>query len=224
MEKEFDILSIFKTFKDHLIAIIAITLLCAILGFCFATFVMPERYEASYKLLIINTNDSTYFQQAIINANEALGMIYTQLSKSDDILSAIKDDLSDKYNEKVNESFIRGSISISADSVGFLTYTITTSNAELSEDIAKSASVIVPEVLERSGYGTKIEIINNPGRAVQRSSTALYTALGAAGGLFVTWLFFFIRLFFNTAIVSKSDIDAYFTAPVLGEIPSWDGE
>lgn len=224
MEKEFDILAIFKTIKDHLIAIIAIALLFAIVGFGICTFMLEEKYESSYKILIINTSDSTYYQQAIMNATAQLGQIYVQLSKSDNIIANIKADLSDKYNENVTEGLIRSSIGISADEVGFLTYTISTNNAELSQDIAKSASRIIPEVLERSGYGTKIELINNPSKAVQRSNTTLYTAVAFVAGLFLAWLFFFVRTFFDTAIVAKHDLTAVFEHPVLGEIPSWDNE
>lgn len=222
MEKEFDIMSIFKVLKDHLIAIIAIALLLAIAVFCICEFVIDEKYESSFKLLIVNTTDSTYYQQAIMNATETLGQIYKQLAKSDDIITTIKDDLSIKYTDAVNESFIKSALSISSDSVGFMTYTITTNNAELSQDIAKSASRIVPEYLERSGYGTKTEIVNHPGNAVKRSNTTMFTALAFIAGAFFTWLVFFIRLFFNTVIVTTKDIAESFSHPVLGEIPNWE--
>ena len=222
MEKEFDIMSIFKVFKDHLITIIAIALLLAIATFCICEFVMDEKYESNFKLLIINTTDSNYYQQAIMNATETLGQIYKQLAKSDDIISTIKDDLSLKYTDAVNESFIKSALSVSSDSVGFMTYTVSTSNAELSEDIAKSASKIVPEYLERSGYGTKTEIVNHPSDAVKRSNTTLFTALAFIAGAFFTWLVFFIRLFFNTVIVTTKDISDSFSHPVLGEIPNWE--
>ena len=222
MEKEFDVVSIFKIFRDHWIAILAIALILAMAVFLVCTFFVEEKYESTYKILIINSNDATYFQQAIMNANAQLGIIYAQLSKSDDIISSIKDDLSDKYTEAVSESFIRRSISISSDDVGFLTYVVTTTNAELSEDIAKSASKIIPEVLERSGYGTKIEVINKPGAAVEKSSTVLFSAVAFVAGVFLSWLMFFIRLFFNTSIVTKNDLATYFNLPVLGEIPSWE--
>lgn len=224
MEKEFDVLIIFKIFKDHWIAILAIALILAMAVFSMCTLFVEEKYESNYKILIINTNDSTYFQQAIMNANEQLGMIYAQLSKSDDIISSIKDDLSNKYTEAVSESFIRNSISISSDTVGFLSYVVSTNDAELSEDIAKSASKIIPEVLERSGYGTKIEVINKPSKAVEKSNTMLFSIVAFIAGAFLSWLMFFIRLFFNTSIVTKDDLANYFTQPVLGEIPSWERE
>ena len=223
MEKEFDVSAIFKVVKEHWLAILAIALLFAIIVFAADSFLSEERYQTSFKLLIINSNDANFAQQAILSANELLGDIYAELSQSDAIISHIKDDISEVWPE-VPESVIKNSLKAASNNSGFISYTVTTNNDELSKDIAVSASRIIPEYLEKSGYGAKVEIINNPGEARQISNTTLYTAVAFVAGVLFAWIFFFIRLFFNTSIETKKDIMSYFSQPVLGEIPVWEKE
>ena len=223
MEKEFDVSAIFKVVKEHWLAILAIALLFAIVVFAADSFLSEERYQTSFKLLIINSNDANFAQQAILSANELLGDIYAELSQSDAIISHIKDDMSEVWPQ-VTESVIKSSLKASANNSGFISYTVTTNNDELSKDIAISASRIIPEYLEKSGYGAKVEIINNPGEARQITNTTLYTAVAFVAGALFAWILFFVRIFFNTSIETKKDIMSYFSQPVLGEIPVWGKE
>ena len=223
MEKEIDFSIIVKVIKDYWIAILAIALLFAIIAFTATTFLKELKYETGFKLLIINSNNSDFAQQAILGANKLLGEIYAELSQSDNIIEYIKNDISEMW-PSVTEGDIKSALSAKPNSSGFITYTIVTNNEELSMDIATSASRIIPEYLEKSGYGAKVEVINRSVRASVLSDVKMFTFLAFAAGGLGSFLFFFFRLFFNTSIKSKKDIEQFFKYPVLGEIPVWGKE
>lgn len=223
MEKEIDFSIIVKVIKDYWIAILAIALLFAIIAFTATTFLEELKYETGFKLLIINSNNSDFAQQAILGANKLLGEIYAELSQSDDIIEYIKNDISEMW-PSVTEGDVKSALSAKPNSSGFITYTIVTNNEELSMDIATSASRIIPEYLEKSGYGAKVEVINRSVRASVLSDVKMFTLLAFAIGGFGSFLFFFFKMFFNTSIKTKKDIEQFFKYPVLGEIPVWGKE
>ena len=220
MEKEIELGIIVKVIKDYWVAIVIIALIFAILAFFATTFLEELKYQTGFKLLIINSNNADFAQQAILGANQLLGEIYAELSQSDDIIEYIKNDISEVW-PTVTEADIKSALSAKPNSSGFITYSITTTNEELSIDIATSASRIIPEYLEKSGYGAKVEVINRSGGASVLSDVKMFTLLAFAAGGLGSFLFFFFRMFFNTAIKTKKDIEQFFKYPILGEIPMW---
>ena len=220
MEKEIELGIIVKAIKDYWVAIVVIALLFAIIAFVATTMLEELEYQTGFKLLIINSNNADFAQQAIVGANQLLGEIYAELSQSDDIIEYIKNDIFEMW-PTVTEADIKNSLSAKPNSSGFITYTIVTNNEELSMDIATSASRIIPEYLEKSGYGAKVEVINRSFKALILSDVTTFTILAFAVGAVGSFLFFFFRMFFNTAIKTKKDIEQFFKYPVLGEIPMW---
>lgn len=220
MEKEIELGVIVKVIKDYWIAIIAIALLFAIIAFCATKTLEELEYQTGFKLLIINSNNSDFAQQAILSANKLLGEIYAELSQSDDVIEYIMNDISEMW-PTVTVADIKSSLSAKPNSSGFITYSIKTTNEELSKDIATSASRIIPEYLEKSGYGAKVEVINRSVKATVLSDIKMFTLLAFAAGGLGSFLFFFFKMFFNTSIKTKKDMEQFFKYPVLGEIPVW---
>lgn len=223
MEKEIELGLIVKAIKDYWVVVLVIALIFAIIAFTATKMFEELDYQAGFKLLIINSNNADFAQQAIVGANQLLGEIYAELSQSDDIIEYIKNDISEMW-PTVTDTDIKNALSAKPNSSGFITYKIVTNNEELSMDIATSASRIIPEYLEKSGYGAKVEVINRSFDAVVLSDATTFTVLAFALGAVSSFLFFFFKLFFNTAIKTKKDIEQYFKYPVLGEIPVWGKE
>lgn len=225
METEFDLRLVLKIVRDYwwkiLIAAVALALIFA----SYATFFINKKYDSQFSLMIINRNNNDYTQSSVVEANSVLGEMHRTISKSDIVLEKICNYMMENFGyTTISKGTVKSSIDVKSDSAGVLTYTVSTTDPQLSYDIAVAAENIIPDVFSGDQfYQFPTKVLNSSAKANSPSSpnVLLYTVIGFVGGAFLAWLFFFIHSIIDTSIITKKDITSRFQYPVIGEIPRW---
>lgn len=226
METEIELKTVINPFREHWWKILISALVLALLLASYATFFISKKYQSKFSLIITNFNkDSDYVQSGAMGAIDTITSQYQTMSLADDLVDEMCKYMSDYLGyTNITSKAVKSSINVVSDSSrGLLTYTVTTTNPELSYDIAKAAEDTLNNYFNDQYYMAPTHIIDHATISSSPSSpnVPLYFVIGFVGGAFFAWLFYFIRSIIDTSVVNKKDIASQFKQPVIGEIPKW---
>lgn len=223
-EKEFevDLGKIFYMLKKRILYIILGTLITAVLAGCITEFFISPKYSTACTMYVYSNADRVSTDSSIasgeITASQQLVNTYIVVLESDSVLDGVIKEL----DLNITASQLRSMISCTQiNETEIFRVTVTSENAALAADIANAVADIAPEAIVNTIKAGGVSVIDYAKVPSSPSSPNFIRniAIGAAVGLAVTFILFFVYELFDTTITAEKDLEREFEIPVLGSIP-----
>lgn len=216
-ETEIDLGEIFYLLWTHIVQIVGLFIAGAVVVFLLTFFLVTPKYTATSRMYITSGTNSVV-DLSSLQVSSQLKSDYQELIKSNSILQDVIDNLS--LDEDVE--ILKGQISVTNPSdTRILNLSVTTTNAQLSADIAnelaKQAKTYLPRVM-KSDEPNVFEEAEVP---AHRSSPS-YQKNALIGGVLVALLYcavIIIKHIMNDTFVTPEDINKVFGVQPLATIP-----
>ena len=204
-------------------------ILCAVVGFAgvfaYTTAHHVDTYTAYSTLYVFNgsPNVTNYSYMSSSDINSAVRLIDTYLVviRSNKVMDAVLDRLSEKY-PNLTAQYVMNTLSMgSVSETGVLRVNCTTTDPQLSADICNDVVDIAPREIIRVVNAGSIEVIDyaevpkapNGSDVLKKSMTG-----GLAGGVLACGLLALLFLL-NQRVRDTKELAEIYTVPVLAEIP-----
>lgn len=216
-ETEIDLGEIFYLLWTHIVQIVGLFVAGAVVVFLLTFFLVTPKYTATSRMYITSGSNSVV-DLSSLQVSTQLKSDYQELIKSNSILQDVIDNLS--LDEDVDT--LKGQISVTNPSdTRILNLSVTTTNAQLSADIAnelaKQAKTYLPKVM-KSDEPNVFEEAQVP----DKKSSPSYQKNAVIGGLLVALLYcavIIIKHVTNDTFVTPEDINKVFGVQPLATIP-----
>ena len=224
---EINLLDIWNIFKENIILFIAICLICSAVGFSIAKFVLPSKYEATAKIIIVkdeNSGSNASVTYSDLQTSQKLASTYKQIFMSEAVSDAVinKLDLNNKYG--ITSKTYNNIVKVSAeDNTEVMSIKVETTDPELSATMANEiVDVFISKIYDI--YDVQNVSILNSAKVPQTKSgpsTSKYTLMGGLVGLLISAIIIMIKYFTDTKVKTEEEVKAIFDYPIIGSIPEF---
>ena len=212
---------IIDTLRNNWILITAVTLLFAILGFLYSQFLVAPKYQASVNL-IVQTNATDVATQNIsndyVNSAKNLAKTYARILNSSKVQNHVIKDLGlDMTSIELGELAKAEAVT----DAQIVTVTVTTEQAELSQQIAEAYLKLGPSDLNdlveagKCSAVSGVDVKSDPIKPGLKRTVVLLALVGFA----LSFAIALIRELRKNFIVTEEDVKEL-GLPVLGVIPN----
>lgn len=216
-ETEIDLGEIFYLLWTHIVQIVGLFIAGAVVVFLLTFFLVTPKYTATSRMYITSGSNSVV-DLSSLQVSTQLKADYQELIKSNSILQDVIDNLS--LDEDVDTLKSQVSVTNPSDT-RILNLSVTTTNAQLSADIAnelaKQAKTYLPKVM-KSDEPNVFEEAEVP----DKKSSPSYQKNAVIGGLLAALLYcavIIIKHVTNDTFVTPDDINKAFGVQPLATIP-----
>lgn len=223
MEEEFDILESIKNIWDRKIGISIITLIGLLIGFYYTFFLIKPLYSATSKVILANNveNENGEITQGEITLNSSLLTTYSEIAKSDTVISKVISNLG--LNLSVER--LRNDITVtSTEDSQIIEITVQNEDANSAKNVANELKeVFADRVFEIYGIENiksfeDAKVPTEPSNINHVKDIAIFFAMGLVLGILYAML---ANLLDNT-VKSSSDIEKAIGINVIAEIPVYE--
>lgn len=216
-QDEIDLVELFKLLLDNLLMIVGLGVLGFALAFGYTKFLVEPTYSSVSTVYIQPTVKDNQVVGTDITTNQKLTTTYTEIAKSNTVLSQVLPYFSNDLTKKQISS------ALSVKSIGdtqIISFTAVTTDADLSARLVnKVVEVFVQEVKEIMAIDN-LTIID---RAIVNDdkvgpNTTLNSAIGLILGLMIGVGIAFLKMMLNRTIQNRAEAEKLLGLPVLGEI------
>ena len=159
--------------------------------------------------------------------NYAMKMLptYVEIMNTNEFQTKVTNALNKKQNSNYSVSTIRNSITIElVEDTAIFNISITTTNAELSYNIAQQLESSVPQMMKQTNNSLVHASVQD--KAVKAASAGSLgypkkCAIGALIGVLVAAAYVILRTLFDVRIKSSDELSDKYSIPVLGSIPNF---
>ena len=227
---EIDLLQILQVVKKNIILFLAICILCCTAGFAVSKFILPKKFTATAKIIIVKEGSDSLSSNSSVTYNDIqltqkLASTYKQILMSEAISDEVIDEL-DLYNlyEIDNEEYGKIVKVEAADSTEVMNISVETKDPQLSANIAnKIVSVFISKIYDIMEV-QNVSILNNAKVPTKKSapSVMVYTAVGGVVGVVICALIAVIQTLTDTKVKTEEEVKQIFTDyPIIGTIPNF---
>lgn len=224
--EELDLKELFGMFWKRKLQIILIILIFIVLGVIYTVAFTTPMYSSSTSLVLAssNSNQKTNTITATdITVNSKLVSTYSELVKSKNVLSQVKENL----NIDVNEDSLRNNVTVSSvKDTELIKITVTTKepnySAKIANEIAKVFTEKVKEFynIDNVQVVDQAEVSNVPSNINHKKDVIIFAFIGVA----VAVVYVLIANMLDTTIKTAEDIEKEFKLPVVASIPIYNPE
>lgn len=217
-EETIDLVEVFYLLLDNIWKIIICMVLCGLIALGYTKIFVKPTYLATSKIYVVSASNNSVINLSDLQVGSQLTSDYQELLVArpvlQDVIKALNLDMDYKELEKT--------ISISNTSgTRILAINVTTRNAQTSADIAnelaKQATVYLPEVMETESPNIVESAVAPTKKAAP--SYAKNTLIGVLIGAVLMCGYLIIKFVANDTIVTAEDVEKYFGTMPLGSIP-----
>ena len=222
MQQELSLHELFFAIKKRWKAIVAFTILGALVAFALSAYVLPKKYTSSLDMYVNNSNkvvESGNRNQNDLNAAQMLAKTYIVILKNPEVLRQVASNMGNITASDLNQAL---SLRV-ADETEVLRISAETENPQLSADICNALAAVAPEVLQRVVKAGSVEVIGaaTPATAPSSPNVKRNTLLGALLLLVLSTGVTVLAFVMDNTVKGEEDIKQRLGLPVLGEIPSF---
>lgn len=176
-------------------------------------------------------SDSSSSQQQISNTskmNYAMKMMatYIELFKTNEFNQKVADELNENLNTNYPASMIKNATSIeNIEDTALFKMTVTTTDADLSYQIAHQLEKTVPEVMKTTNNGLVNASVEDTALKATTSQSLGYVKkclIGFIAGLVFAAAYFILRDLIDVRIKTSEELTERYDIPVLGTIPEFE--
>lgn len=177
------------------------------------------------------SDSSSSAQQQVSNTskmNYAMKMMptYIELFKTNEFNQKVANALNKSLNTNYSASMIKGSVSIeSISDTAFFKMTVTTTDADLSYQIAHQLEESVPEAMKTTNNGLVSASVEDAALKATTAQSLGYTKkciIGFAAGIVIAAAFFILKDLIDVRIKTSEELVERYNIPVLGTVPEFE--
>lgn len=220
-EVTIDLLEVFYLLRQHIVWILLFAVIGGLLAGVVTYFGITPLYTATSQLYIVSaSNDVINLSDLQIGTN--LAADYKELILLRPVLQQVIDNL----DLDISTTSLRNMLNVSnTTGTRILRITATTTNPDLSRDIANEMASVARDWLPEAMNGKTPNIVETAIAPKSRSSPS-YTRNAMVGVLFgavIVCAFLVIRMLMNDTVVTAEDMEKYFGSMPLTTIPEEEG-
>lgn len=213
----------------------------AMIGFVLAWFYTANfttlTYSSSVEFLAYaqdsqqELSDSTTVAQTTSNTskmNYAIKMLstYIELFKTNEFNQGVADAINENYNTSYTAGTIKGATTITpVEGTAMFKIVVTTTNADLSYQIAHQLETSIPEKMKNTNNGIVCASVEDIALKATTSESLGYPkkcAIGFLAGAVLAIAYIILRDLLDIRIKSTDELSARYDVPVLGTIPKFE--
>ncbi len=218
-----------------------IVAICALVGFALAYFYTANfttlTYSSSVEFLAYaqdsqqELSDSTTVAQATSNTskmNYAIKMLntYIELFKTNEFNQSVADAINENYNTSYTAGTIKSATTITPiEGTAMFRIVVTTTNADLSYQIAHQLETSIPEKMKSTNNGIIYASVEDIALKATVSESLGYPkkcAIGVLAGAILAVAYIILRDLLDIRIKSSDELSARYDIPILGTIPEFE--
>lgn len=230
-EYTIDLGELLGIFMRRIKLIILLTLAFGLIAFLVSRFFITPKYTAQTSLYVNNTRKTVVdsVNSSDLAASYSLVLTYVEMIKSRKVLSEVSDIINDMYGDKLKVPLeyddLEKTISASSkNETEILAVYVTTSDPQLSMDIANTIAQVAPDKIKDFVEASSVKVIDQAILPDEPSSPNVMrnTAIGLFVGLVLGLGLVFCLEMFDTRVKSEDDLERAFEYPIIGVIPKID--
>ena len=159
--------------------------------------------------------------------NYAMKMLptYVEVMNTNEFMTKVTNALNKKQNSNYSVSTIKNSIAIDLiDETAIFKITVTTTNAELSYNIAQQLETSIPQMMKQTNNSLVHASVQDKAIKAASAGSLGYPkkcAIGAIIGIVIAGVYVVLRTLFDVRIKSSDELSDKYNIPVLGSIPNF---
>ena len=225
---EIDLFQILGIIKKNLILFLLICIVTAAGGYSFSKFLLPEKFSAEAKIIIVKDNNSSNSSVTYsdVQLSQKLTDTYTQIIMSEAISDLVINrlDLKNKYDIDT-EKYGKIVACKAVDQTEVMSIAVTTADPDLSAKIANEiVNVFISKIYDIMEI-QNVSVLNYAKVPTKKSEPSCFkwSAIGGCIGLLICGLICLIKLFTDTKLKTEEEVKAIFDSyPIIGSIPDFE--
>lgn len=220
---EIDLGKLFHFYLGKWKVILFAGVLAAVIALGITFFAITPTYRASVTIYVNNTADGKNVSAVTggdLTTAQKLVHTYVNIIKSDSVLDKVVE--AGKFN--VTAQGIREAMTASQiDDTEMFRVSISHADPKLAAELANTIADVAPRVISTFVEGSSTKIIDHA-KVPENPYTPNYKrniALGALVGVMLMGTFLTFKYLFDMRLQDEEDMERYFDAPVLGQIPTF---
>ena len=220
-EDTIDLVEIFYLLLDNIWKIIICTLIGGMIAFGYTKIFVKPTYLATSKIYVVSASNNSVINLSDLQVGSQLTSDYQELMLARPILQDVIKNLNLNMDYKTLEKTIEIT---NTSGTRILAINVTTTNAQTSADIAnelaKQATVYLPEIMETEAPNI-VESAVAPSRKANPSYSK-NTLIGMLVGMVLVCGVLIVKFIANDTVVTAEDVEKYFGTMPLGSIPEYE--
>ncbi len=207
----------------YIVVLIVVTVAFAVAGYSVSKFVLPEQFESTTKIYILNKSDSAnQVNYNDVQTSTSLTKDYAQLITSRYVLEMVIEDLGMDYTYEQFKDKI--SVSNPTDT-RIVSITVTDTDPATAQLIANTVREAAAEHITKVMDIDAVNIVEEANLPTQKSSPSVTLWTGGAGavGFLITALIIIIGYVLDDSIKTAEDVERYLGLSTLALIPLDEG-
>ena len=223
--EELDLKELFGIFWAKKVHIILLILIFIVIGFIYSYIFLVPEYQSITKILLAKSNATTQdgttqgMTTSQVTLNQQLISTYSELVKSESVLTQVKDNL--KIDKSIEE--LRKNITVSTkDDTEIIQISVVDEDAEMAKNIANEVANVFIEQIAKGYYAMdnvyvvdEAKVEEEPYNINHLKDLAIFGAIGFV----VACVYVLIANMLDTTVKSKEDIEKKLGLTVLTTIP-----
>lgn len=200
--------------------LIVVAIACGVAGFCFSRFVLPEQFESTTSIYILNrsSSDSTTYTTSELQAGTYLTNDYAELIVSRSVLEQVIAEL----GLDCDYEDLAGQVEVTTPSdTRIVSITVTDTDPRQAQTIANAVRSEAAATIEEVMGVEEVNVIDEANLPTKKSapSNTRNAALAAILGFCLVAGFLIVRHLMDDTIKTSDDIERYLGLPTLAIIP-----
>lgn len=223
--EELDLKELFGIFWAKKVHIILLILIFIVIGFIYSYIFLVPEYQSITQILLAKSNATTQdgttqgMTTSQVTLNQQLISTYSELVKSESVLTQVKDNL--KIDKSIEE--LRKNITVSTkDDTEIIQISVVDEDAEMAKNIANEVANVFIEQIAKGYYAMdnvyvvdEAKVEEEPYNINHLKDLAIFGAIGFV----VACVYVLIANMLDTTVKSKEDIEKKLGLTVLTTIP-----
>lgn len=221
-DAEIDLGEIFGVLTHYLWLLLIVTIAAGVAGYCIARFAIPEQYESTTKIYVLNTKDENTNTYTDLQVGASLTKDYAELIKSRTVLEGVIDKLSlpldyDTLVDKVDVT--------TPSDTRIVAITVTDHDPQLAQRIANEVRTEASDHIQKVMAIDAVNVVEKANLPTEKSapSNTKWAAIFALVALLGTAVVIVVRYVVDDSIKTRDDIEKYLGLPTLSLIPLDEG-
>ena len=223
--EELDLKELFGIFWAKKVHIILLILIFIVIGFMYSYIFLVPEYQSITQILLAKSNTTTQdgtnqgMTTSQVTLNQQLVSTYSELVKSESVLTQVKDNLQiDKSIEELREN-----ITVSTkDDTEIIQIAVVDENAKMAKNIANEIANVFIDQIAKGYYAMDNVYVVDEAKVEEEPYNINHLkdlAIFAAIGFVVACVYVLIANMLDTTVKSKEDIEKKLGLTVLTTIP-----
>lgn len=218
-----DLAHVIKVVWQRIWAVVAVSLITAVVGFVMAAFVIKPTYSASIMLYVNNSSFNVgdlgfSISSSELTAAQSLAKTYTVLLKNRTTLELLIDETNVDYTWEEIYDMIDSS---PVNETEVMRVTVTCDDAHEAAHIANGIAKVLPHRVAEVIEGASMEVVDDAIVDTEKvaPSVAMYTVVGFAVGLLLSVVTLIIIALMDNTVHDEEYVIRTFGYPILAQVP-----